>query len=63
LFGYSVMTWNHQPLTGLPGLIAAPMVGLFTSMVFTLLVGVLCIGGLWLFSRFWSMELRIERVP
>lgn len=50
LFGANTVTWNGQHLTGVTGLIASPLIGLFTAAIATLLLGSACGLGLWLYS-------------
>ena len=49
LFGAPTINWNEQPLTGLPGLILSPFMGLFVALFFL---------GVWLVSNvYWIMDL------
>lgn len=57
LFGASTVTWNHQHLTGWPGLIASPLIGLFLAALFTVLLGCCMVVGLWLYSKFRPLTL------
>lgn len=58
LFGFSTLTWNDQPLTGLSGLIASPFIGLFMSMIFTVFSAPFISFGLWLFSKIAPLSIR-----
>lgn len=61
LFGMGTVTWNNQPITGIPGLIASPFIGIFLTILFSILGWIgLCIG-LWIYSKFKNIEL--EFIP
>ena len=62
LFGASTVTWNRQPITGFSGLAASPFIGLFVSLVFTAFLGSLVAFGLWIFSKFNSLQINIKAV-
>lgn len=51
LFGANTVNWNGQPLHGILGFIASPLIGAFITLLFTGLLGTACIFGLWLFSK------------
>lgn len=57
LFGASTVIWNNQTLTGWAGLIAAPFVGAFITLVLSGLFGLFIAAGLWLYSRFKPLTL------
>jgi len=59
LFGFHTVTWNHQPLTGIVGLIASPFIGLFLAALFTAFFGVCLAFGLWLYSKIRPLTLHI----
>ena len=61
LFGAPTITWNEQPLTGLPGLISSPFMGLLTALLFSAFGWVTIFIGLWIYSRFKHIEL--EYIP
>ena len=61
LFGASTVTWNEQPLTGLPALISSPFIGLFIALFFSAFGWLAMFNGLWIYSRFRSIEL--EYIP
>ena len=61
LFGASTITWNEQPLTGFPGLISSPFMGLLVALPFSTLGWVVIFIGLWIYSRFKPIEL--EYIP
>jgi hypothetical protein len=57
LFGASTVTWNDQPLTGFSGLIAAPFIGAFITLVISGLFGLFMAAGLWVYSKFKPLTL------
>ncbi|MFC3148625.1 hypothetical protein [Piscinibacterium candidicorallinum] len=60
LAGANTVTWNGKALTGFTGLAASPLIGFFLALFFTALLGVCMAAGLWLYSRFWPLELRLR---
>jgi hypothetical protein len=60
-FGAETIVWNGQHLTGLMGLIASPFVGLMLALIFTGFLGTLFACGLWLYSKFRTLEIHIQR--
>lgn len=60
LFGASTVSWNKQPLTGFAGLVASPAIGLFVSIVFAALLGTGLAVGLWLYSRWRPLTIRVK---
>lgn len=56
-FGASTVNWNHQQLTGWPGLIASPFIGAFLAVLFTGILGCCMVFGLWLYSKFRPLTL------
>jgi len=59
LFGFHTVTWNHQPITGVAGLLASPLIGAFVATVFTALFGVCLTFGLWLYSKMRPLTLQV----
>lgn len=57
LFGASTITWNEQPLTGLPALLSAPVLGLFLAAFFSAFAWVSMFLGLWLYAQFRPLSL------
>lgn len=60
------MTWNNQPLSGLPALLASPFMGLFFGAILGLFTGLLTFAGLWLYSLLRPMNiayLPVETMP
>jgi Na+-transporting methylmalonyl-CoA/oxaloacetate decarboxylase beta subunit len=62
LFGANSISWNEKPITGVAGLAASPFIGLFISLVFTALLGTLVAFGLWVFSRFRTIQIVLKDV-
>ncbi|HWU35878.1 MAG TPA: hypothetical protein VN023_11640 [Methylovorus sp.] len=62
LFGANTVSWNGKPITGLTGLAASPFIGLFISLVFTGILGTLVAFGLWIFSKFSTIEIELKDV-
>ena len=48
--GLATVTWNRQPVTGLPALYTGPLIGLMIAMAITALVGSVIAFGLWLYA-------------
>ena len=65
LLGAGNMRWNGQALTGLPGLLASPFIGLLFSLFVTAMVGGMLALGLWLYSlvRPLQLEYRTDDHP
>ena len=57
LFGADTVKWNNQPIRGIAGLIASPFVGLFITIIFSILFWAAMFVGLWIYSKFKSIEL------
>jgi hypothetical protein len=62
LFGANTVTWNHQQLHGVGGLIASILICEFLAVAFTGIVGSLAVFGLWLLSLWRPVSLRISVV-
>ncbi|MFL9922982.1 hypothetical protein PQR62_01805 [Herbaspirillum lusitanum] len=62
LFGAQTITWDGKHLIGYQGLMAAPFIGLFLSGFITLFLGTLCTIGLWLYSLWRPLALKVEAV-
>lgn len=56
-FGKSTVIWNQHPLTGISGLLGSPIIGLFFTAIFTMVLGSSMVFGLWFFSKFKSITL------
>jgi hypothetical protein len=59
LFGFHTVTWNHQPITGIAGLLASPLIGVFLAALFTGIFGVCLAFGLWLYSKIRPLTLQV----
>jgi hypothetical protein len=62
LFGANSVSWNGKPITGFAGLAMSPFIGLFISFVFTALLGVFVSLGLWVFSKFRTIQIEVKDV-
>lgn len=60
LFGANTVSWNAKPITGLAGLAASPFIGLFISLLFTGFFGTLVAFGLWIFSKFGTIQIKLK---
>jgi hypothetical protein len=58
-FGMDSLKWNDQPVLGLKALVAAPFMGLFAAALFTALMGLMLSLGLWLYSKFRPLSIRV----
>ena len=58
-FGMDSLKWNDQPVLGLKALVAGPFMGLFAAALFTALIGLMLSLGLWLYSKFSPLSLRV----
>lgn len=59
-FGAQTVNWNGQPLTGLAGLAASPVIGLMLAGTGTVFLGSACALGLWLYSFVRPMRILVE---
>ena len=59
-FGMSSLKWNEQPVTGVTGLIAAPFMGLFTALIFTVIIASVMGLGLLIYSKFNKLEIEYD---
>ncbi len=50
--GMDVLKWNHEPVTGIKALFAAPLMAVCMALILTALLGSIASFGLWLFSLF-----------
>lgn len=58
LFGFNMVKWNDQPVHGLMALPTALFIGLFITVVFTVLIGSISCLGLWAYSRFRPLQVK-----
>jgi hypothetical protein len=60
LYGFETVRWNEEPLTGVTGLLASPFIGAFVTGAFTIFLGACMALGLWLYSWFRPLTLRVK---
>jgi hypothetical protein len=58
-FGFNTLRWNNVPVFGIRGLLLSPVMGLAAAAIFTVFAGVGVSFGLWLYSKFRPLTLRI----
>jgi hypothetical protein len=61
-FGANTVAWNGQQLRGAAGLVGGPLIGLFLTVLFTVLIGSICALGLWLFSLVRPLQITFQAV-
>lgn len=59
LFGADTVKLNNQPIYGVAALFVGPALSVFVALLFTGFLGTLTSFGLWLFSRFRTMSIRV----
>lgn len=59
LFGADTVKWNSQPIHGVAALFVGPTLSVFIALLFTGFLGTLTSLGLWLFSRFHTISIRV----
>jgi hypothetical protein len=59
LFGLNTVKWNNQPIYGVSGLLVSPLIGLILAVFFTAFGGLALAFGLWLYSKFRPLRLRL----
>lgn len=59
LFGADTVKWNNQPIHGVAALFAGPALSVFIALLFTSFLGTFTSLGLWLFSRFRTISIRV----
>lgn len=62
MFGLNTVHWNGKPLHGFVGLIAAPLMCLALTILITIFLGSICVVGLWMYSKFRPITLRVKNV-
>ena len=58
-FGADTVKWNNQPIHGAAALFAGSALSVFIALLFTGFLGTLTSLGLWLFSRFRTISIRV----
>lgn len=59
MFGYNTVTWNNQVIHGVLALPVGLLVGLFISVILTALLGSILCFGLWIYSRFRPLQVKV----
>ena len=57
--GFNTLRWNNEPVLGIKGLLLSPLMGLIAAAIFTALAGAGVSFGLWLYSKFRPLTLRM----
>jgi len=58
-FGYDTVSWNQQYIHGLLALPVGIFIGIFMSLLMTAVIGSLSGLGLWIYSRFRPLEVKV----
>lgn len=58
-FGMDSLSWNNEPVNGLKAFLLSPVMGALASAIVTALAGSAFAFGLWLYSKFRPLTLRI----
>lgn len=59
LFGYDMVKWNDQTVHGLIALPVALFSGVFITVLFTAFIGSITCLGLWIYSRFRPLQVKV----
>lgn len=59
LFGYDMVKWNDQPVHGVLAIPAALFSGLIVTVLFTVFIGSITCLGLWIYSRFRPLQVKV----
>ncbi|KNC11200.1 hypothetical protein AC791_04520 [Klebsiella sp. RIT-PI-d] len=59
IFGYDMVSWNNQTVHGLLALPVALLSGVFISVIFTFFFGSFVCLGLWIYSRFRPLQVKV----
>lgn len=62
-FGADTVKWNGQPIHGAAALMVSPVLGILFAVMCSALGGTLTCIGLWIYSFFRPIRLRIVNVP
>jgi hypothetical protein len=60
--GFSTLTWNNQPVTGLRSIIAGPLIGAVFALICVAVFGSAVALGLWIYSKFRPLSLEYEQL-
>ena len=52
LLGADTIRWNNEPIHGVSGLLAGPLIGIAMAIFFSVFFGTACALGLWAYSKF-----------
>jgi len=58
-FGYDTVAWNNEPVHGLLALPVGLLTGLVVTVIITFVMGSLACLGLWIYSRFRRLEIKV----
>ena len=58
-FGLNTVKWNNVPIYGIKGLLVSPLMGILAAALFTAFAGLGMGFGLWLYSKFRPLTLRV----
>lgn len=59
IFGYDTVKWSGQTIHGVLALPVALFIGLFLSVLFTVFLGSITCLGLWVYSRFRPLQVKV----
>jgi hypothetical protein len=59
IFGLDTIKWNNHPVHGIAGLLVSPFLGMMMAAFFTAFGGISLTAGLWLYSKFRTLKLRV----
>ena len=62
LFGANTVTLNKEHIHGVTALITAPLISIFVSLVITVFVGSLMSLGLWVFSKYKPLTIKVKQI-
>lgn len=60
MFEFNTVTLNGQPLHGVAGLVVGSLLGFVLAFMFTVFLGTTAILGLWLYSKFRPITLKVK---
>lgn len=62
MLGFKTVTWNGQPLYGVAGLIAGPLLGVLLAVLFTAFLGYASAIGLWVYSKVRPLDIQARNI-